>query len=321
MGYRWGVFALCSLLLAGGCGCSLSKLTTAKLTAALTSDNSTVFTGEEDIELARDALPFTMKLYETLLQRDSTDIRLLLATSKLFSLYAQAFVLFPVDTIPTDNAGTVKAQKLRAKRLFLRARGYALRAFALAHPGISPAGTIAIDSVLEHTVPADTAVLYWCASAWLGAIAADRSDLGLAMSVKRPVAMLRKVCSFDSGYQLGAAHELLGVCAAATPAAIGGGAEAARFHFEQALVRSGERKVSPFVSAAVSWQLKSGNRVEFVTLLRRALAVDLNAEPSLRLQNMISRQRAQWYLDNTGRFFASATDSAAVPAAVQDSVR
>ena len=285
--------------------CSVNRVATAKLAEALTSGtNTVVFTGEEDVELARDALPFTLKLYETMLQRDSTNAELLLVTAKLFTLYAQAFVLMPADTLPSDRQGEAKTLRKRAKRLLLRGREYAVRAFAAMHPDeplLSSKG--AIDTLLEKTTRADTALLYWVAASWLGAVAADRSDLGLAMSVRKPIALLDRVCELDSGFDSGAVHELLAVVANTTPGAVGGGERVAREHFVKAIALSGGKKLSPYVSFAATMCGGKGEREEFEQLLQKALAIDVNSERSLRLQNTIHRERARYLLDRIDTCF------------------
>ena len=279
--------------------CSINRIATEKLSEALVSgENTTVFTGEEDIELARDALPFTLKLYETMLQRDSTNAELFLVTAKLFTLYAQAFVLMPAETFPPEREAEAKNARKRAKRLMLRGREYALRAFTIAHPG-APLFTAkgAIDTVLAKTTQADTARLYWVAASWLGAAAADRGDLGLAMSVRKPIAMLGRVCELSDGYDRGAAHELLAVVAATAPKAIGGGKAVARENFDKAVMFSDGKKLSPYVSFAATMCGGKGKREEYEQLLRKALTIDIDSERSLRLQNTIYRERARYLLD------------------------
>ena len=296
------LFSLGTVLLLTSC--SMNRMATRQLSAALTGQSAEVFTGEEDIELARDALPFTLKLYETMLLRDSTNSELLLVTAKLFTLYAQAFVLFPADTISPERKAEANVMRKRAKRLLLRGRGYAVRAFSAAHPGaplLSGKGNL--DSLLEKTTAADTAFLYWVAASWLGAAAADKSDLGLMMTVRKPVAMLKRVCELDDGFDRGAAHELLAVVGASAPKAIGGGMTVARAHFKKALAFSEGKKCSPYVTFAATLCGKGNARTEYGQLLQRALAVDPDNERSLRLQNEIYRERARYLLGTIDRCF------------------
>ena len=56
----------CALTVVFG-SCSLNKVAVNLVAKTLSSGDSTVFTGEEDPQLVADALPFAMKLYESLL--------------------------------------------------------------------------------------------------------------------------------------------------------------------------------------------------------------------------------------------------------------
>jgi predicted anti-sigma-YlaC factor YlaD len=45
------------------------------------------------------------------------------------------------------------------------------------------------------------------------------------------------------------------------------------------------------------------NAAEFRGLLGQALAVDVDAEPSSRLQNIVNQRHARWLLDHIGDYF------------------
>jgi len=285
-------------------GCSVNRWATAKLADALIDNRSTVFTGEEDIELAAGSLPFVIKLHETLLEHDSTNSGLLLATGKLFTVYSQGFVLSGADTASGDlRTAELKAIRKRGKKLLLRGREYAVRAIAATHPDWPSPLKAPMDSLLRRATRADTALLYWCAASWLGAIAADRSDLALGLSVRRPVAMVGRLLELDSAFGQGAPHELLCAYYAAAPASLGGGEKRARHHFDRACELAAGTRASPMVIFATSYCVRAGKREEFTDLLRQALSIDPDAHRSVRLQNMIFRQRAQWYLDHSEVLF------------------
>ncbi len=54
------------------------------------------------------------------------------------------------------------------------------------------------------------------------------------------------------------------------------------------------RRASVHLALAESVVLREQNLTEFKTLIEAALAVDPDREPSLRLVNTITRQRAAW---------------------------
>lgn len=284
--------------------CSVSRLAVKKAGETLSNQQSTVFTGEDDPELVRDALPFTMKFYETILEKDSMNAELYLATGKLFCLYAQAFILFPSDTLPDSMADQKKVMRKRAKKLLLRGRDYCLRGLELRHPGF----TILLkgknaDSALALTSQADTSFLYWCSASWMSAIIADRSDLALGMTIKKAASLMMRVAELNDRYDYGAAHEILCAYRASIPKSLGGSDEKAREHFQKAVDYSSGEKISPYITCATSLSVKSKNRDEFTEMLQKALSVNIQKRPSLKLQNTIYQQRGRWLLANADRFF------------------
>ncbi len=284
--------------------CSVSRLAVKKAGETLSNQQSTVFTGEDDPELVRDALPFTMKLYETILEKDSTNAELYLATGKLFCLYSQAFILFPSDTLPDSMADQKKAMRKRAKKLLLRARDYCLRGLELRHPGFTELlKSKSADSALAMTSHADTSFLYWCSASWMAAITADRSDLALGMTIKKAASLIIRVAELNDQYDQGAAHEILCAYKASIPKSIGGSDEKAREHFNKAVTFSSGEKISPYITLAISISVKNKNRAEFIEMLQKALSVNIQKRPSLRLQNAIYQQRARWLLANVDRYF------------------
>lgn len=284
--------------------CSIQKLTMSKISENFSSNENTVFTGDDDPELIRDALPFTMKLYESLLAKDSTNPGLYLASGKLFCLYAQGFVLFPADTLADSLTAQKKAACKRAKKLFLRGRDYMLKALDLRHPHfLAQIKSGAMDSALLKINKSDSTYLYWCAVSWMGAIAADRSDLGLGMTLKKAVALANKLYSTNESYGSGAINELYCIYYASAPKSLGGDTAAARIQLTKAISASNESKVSPFVSGALSLSVKNKNKEEFEQFLNSALSINVNAHPQERLQNIIYQQRAKWLLEHEGRYF------------------
>lgn len=292
--------------------CSISNLAMKSVSSSLSNQQSTVFTGEDDPELVKDALPFTMKLYETILEKDSTNPDIFLSTGKLFCLYAQAFILFPADTLPDSMAIQKKAMKKRAKKLLLRSRDYVLKGLELRHPGFtSLLKSNSTDSALAMTDHSDTSYLYWCSAAWMGAIIADRSDLVLAMTIKKAASIMVKVTELNDGYDFGAAHEILCAFKASVPKSIGGSEEKAREHFQKALSYSSGQKLSPYVTYATSLSLKNKNRIEFTEILQKALSVNIQSNPSHRLQNIIYQNRAKWFMSNLDKIFPVISDTKA----------
>ena len=285
-------------------GCSMKKWALTKVAGALTAEGGTVFTGDDDPQLIADALPFALKTYESLLQSLPDNQDLLIGTGKAFCMYTYAFIQSPADTLPDTRISEKNAAYKRAKRMYLRSRGYLLRACELRHPGFNAlmnAGQI--DSALAMTGLADTTLLYWTAASWMGAFTADKFDLTLMVDMNKPVAIMKRLLALHESYGEGSAHEFFISYYGSMPESMGGSEEKSRAHLARALELSKGTKAGPYVSLAASLCVRKQYADEFRALCEKALAVNLDASPGNRLANIISQTRARWLLDHRENFF------------------
>ncbi len=285
--------------------CSINRLAVRTVAGFLSaSGESTVFSGDSDPQLVGDALPFTLKTYESLLAEDPGNAALALATGRAFVSYAYAFVQIPADELPVEKVDQQQAAHQRAKELFLRARRYVLQGLDARRPGFSAAleGPGAV-SALRLVKRDDIDYLYWTAAAWLGAFSADPYDFAQIVTVPRAVALLQQVLSWDEGYGKGAAEEILISFYGSAPAELGGSEDKARQSYNRAVAYSKGLRAGPYIALATAVSVKNQDAAEFRDLLGRALAIDLDAAPADRLQNTIDQRRARWLLDNIDRFF------------------
>ena len=58
-----------------------------------------------------------------------------------------------------------------------------------------------------------------------------------------------------------------------------------------------------FVTMASSVSAPARNRTEFESLLKRALGIDVNKRPELRLANLVAQKRARFLLSRAGSMF------------------
>jgi predicted anti-sigma-YlaC factor YlaD len=268
------------------------------------SGQGTVFTGEEDPELVGDALPFAMKTYESLLDADPGNAPLALATGRAFVSYAFAFVQAPSDQLPPDQVDQQRAMRQRAKKLFLRARDYVLRGLEMRRPGFTAAlAGEDMQAALRLTRREDADYLYWAAAAWMGAFGADPFDFVQIVAVPRAMAMLRQVDAWDNGYGAGAVQEIFISFYGGAPADLGGGEQKARDSFARAVALSRGMRAGPYLALATSVSVKNQNAAEFRELLRKALAIDVNADLPDRLVNIINQRKARWLLDHLDDYF------------------
>jgi predicted anti-sigma-YlaC factor YlaD len=299
---RWLLGATALLVLSA---CSLKKLAVNTVAKTLSSaGGGTVFTGEDDPELVAEALPFAMKLYESLLAEVPENTELLLSTGSVFAMYANAFVHGPAGMLP-DTEFERKAEMLaRAKRLYLRGRDYCLRALELRHRGFrrlldaNKAG-----QMLEAMTVSDVPYLYWASASWMGAFSTNPFDMELLLTLARPLALMDRAYRLEEGYNHGAIHEFYISVWGSLPASLGGSPDKARYHFQKALEYTRGLKAGPYVALATSVSVPAQNAGEFRELLQKALAVDVNASPENRLENLLAQRNARWLVEHIGDFF------------------
>ena len=77
----------------------------------------------------------------------------------------------------------------------------------------------------------------------------------------------------------------------------------AREYFNKAVKVSNDVDLGPYAALAESVAITTQNKNEFTNLLYKALNIDINADPDLRLTNHINRNRAIWLLDNIDEYF------------------
>jgi hypothetical protein len=295
---------LASLLLLAHSGC-VSTLVIKKLGKSLAADRSMVYTGEEDPQLVADALPFALKVYESLLEKQPRNPDLLLAAGRGFTLYAFAFVQVPAQMLPSNQAGEQKVGLERSRAMYERAQGYLLTALDATHPGLKASLLEGkAKEALAAATAADTALLYWTATAWLGSITAATPTMGALMGLPKAVALIDRLNELNPTYDLGSAHELLISYFAAAPASKGG-EKRSREEFARALELSKGCRSRPYVNLATGVSLKNGDKAEFVDLLNKALAVDTRERTRDRLANLVYQGYARWLLANADSLMAA----------------
>jgi predicted anti-sigma-YlaC factor YlaD len=294
------LFLIC-LLIPAMCmtGCSIKKLAINSIASALSGEGSLVFSGEDDPELVGDALPFALKLYESLLEQSPDNVPLAVATGKTFVMYAFAFVQSPAEKLGNAELATKKKEMLRAKKLFLRGRDYVFSGLDKRYPGFSDqVKKGSVDSALARVDITDTTALYWAGLSWMGAITADQFDFGMLLGLKRAVKLIDKVASYNDAFGLGSIHEFYISYYGSMPASMGGNEQKARQHYARAVELSQGKTASPHVALAAAVAVKNQNADEFRLLLGKALEVDVSKRDANRLTNIISRRKAQWMLDH-----------------------
>src|SRR5258707_1358446 len=103
------------LLCAFSCGCSFKRIAVNKLGNAL-AGSGTTFASDDDPELVKAAVPFSLKLMESLLAESPNHGGLLLASSSGFTQYAYAFVQQDADELEEKDLAAATEMRERARK-------------------------------------------------------------------------------------------------------------------------------------------------------------------------------------------------------------
>lgn len=299
---RWLARALLALTLVASSGCSVSRFAVDRAGDAL-SEGTSAFATDDDPELIAAAAPFSLKLMESLLAKSPDHVGLLTATAAGFTQYAYGFVQTDAEQIEATDYARAQQERIRARKLYLRARDYGLRGLEVAHPGFKDRlQSDPVQAVRECAKP-DVALLYWSAASWAAAIAQGKDDPALVGDLPKPQAMIDRALELDEGYGDGAIHAFLITYSMARPDLGEAPAEVAKRHYARALELSRGGLAGPHVSYAESVCVALEDRACFDQAIQAALAVDADAVPEHRLENVLMKRRAAWLASQAERWF------------------
>ena len=293
------LLALCAALTLPAC--SVKKMAVNSLGNALASGTSG-FASDEDPELVAAAVPFGLKTIESLLAESPRHRGLLLAAASGFTQYSFGFVQQEADYVEARDLARATELRERARKLYLRSQRYGLRGLEADFPGFEQRLRADRAAALRPCRKKHAPLLYWTGLSWFAAISLAKTDSELSADQALAEALLRRADELDPGWDKGSIQEFY-VAWEGRGEAVGGSYERARERFQRALSYSRGRRASPYVGLAESVAVAQQKRGEFEELLKQALAVDVDAEPDLRLSNLIYQKRARWLLSRADELF------------------
>jgi predicted anti-sigma-YlaC factor YlaD len=298
------VHALWVVLLASMlAGCSVRQYALNQAADALAKSGKS-FASDDDPVLIRDAAPFSLKLMDSVLEDNPRHVGLLTAAAKGYTQYAYAFVQEEGEEMEDSDVARAAQHLDRAKHLYARAQGYALRGLDAARPGIAaglkgdPKGTV------KRAQLQDVPLLYWSAAATGGLIGLSKDNPAAVAQVPMMEALIDRALELDEAWDAGSIHTFLISYELVRAQRSGDPVARARAHFERAVQLSAGHQAAPYLALAESVSISRQDRAEFEGLLKQALAVDPNAVPERRLANLVMQRRARWLLSRTDQLFA-----------------
>ena len=289
-----------------GSGCSIKRLAVKKVGDAL-AGSGTTFASDDDPELVKAAVPFSLKLMEGLLNENPRHEGLLLATASGFTEYAYAFVQQDADELEDKDLAAAEEMRGRARRLYLRARNYGLRGLAVRHQGFEKALRAEPKQAGHLATLKDVPLLYWTALSWAGAVSLSKDNPDLIGDMPVIEAMMDRALALDEAFDNGAIHTYLITYEMSRPGGTGDPAARSREHFERALALTKGLEAGPMVSFAEAVCVQKQDLKQFEALLQQALTINLDVKPECRLVNLVMQRRAKWLLSRTDQLFLRAS--------------
>ncbi len=284
-------------------GCSVKNFAIKEIASSLAEGSGSAFAQEADIEFAGEAIPFSLKLVESLLAAQPDNPDLLLAAASGFTQYAKGWVEGPANFIEAEDFFAAQRQYERAANFYLRAYDFGLNGLEANHPGFSAAFASDPIGATAQLTAADIDLVYWTATALGSAISLSRTNPELLAQLPAVNALADRALVLNPEWGLGAIHELLVTLKSSgtgDPVAM---EQAVRRHYHEAVRASGGAAASAHVSLAEAISIQNQNRAEFEGLLQSAIAVDADAFPDNRLSILVAQRRAQWLLERVDDLF------------------
>jgi predicted anti-sigma-YlaC factor YlaD len=265
----------------------------------------TTFTSDDDPELIRAAVPFSLKLVESLLAENPRHEGLLLAAARGFTEYAYAFVQEDADELEDTDKVAATAMRARAAKLYLRGRNYGLRGLEVKHPGFGERLKANPKEAVKELKKSEAPPMYWTAISWGAALSASH-DFTMLPEIPRFEALIDRVLELDEGYDEGTVHTFMITYEMARLSSKGDRAARAKEHFDRAVELGGGHQAGPLVAYAENVLVAQKNKTEFQNMLRQALRMDINKSPENRQLNLAVQRRARWLLSRTDKLFPPA---------------
>jgi predicted anti-sigma-YlaC factor YlaD len=295
---RWPVLLLSFLLLSS---CLIKRYAVNKVGDALAGTGDT-FASDDDPELIRAAIPFSMKLIESLLAETPRHQGLLLAAAHGFAQFAYAFVQEDADEIESTDRVQATQMRVRAVKLYIRARNYGLRGLEVKHPDFIARLKADPKKAAKELRKRDVPMTYWTALSWAAALAVSR-DFMMLPEIPRFEALMDRIIEIDETYDEGAIHGFMIIYEMSRPNPKPDRFAIAKAHFERNMELCHGHQAGPLVAYAENVMVPQKNRTEFESLLKQALKIDVNTWPEHRQLNLVMQRRARWLLSRTDKLF------------------
>ncbi|MDR0540496.1 MAG: TRAP transporter TatT component family protein [Spirochaetaceae bacterium] len=262
---------------------------------------------QNSAEMAQKLSPGTVKFFlpsiisgaERKLAKTPGDWKLSLEAGSYCIMNANAFIQGPASMLPPGDYQKRDKEYRRAKKEYLRGVTHLRSAWGAKYPGINEAfGTAGFKRFLDSLSKDDVEMLYWLVAGTMAAFSLDPFDVTLSIKLPELSALILRAYELQPDWNNGTLDDFFILFYGALPADMGGDKNKAKIHYERALKKAAGRSAGPYVSWAEAICVPAQNYSEFKQNLDAALAIDPDAYPPLRLNNIITQRKARYLLDS-----------------------
>ncbi|HTA76178.1 MAG TPA: TRAP transporter TatT component family protein [bacterium] len=283
-------------------GCFIKSMAVNSVADGLAGQGDT-FSSDNDPQLIKEAVPFSLKFMESILAATPRHTELLGALCKNFTEYTYAYVQCEADYIADSNYTQARELRVRAKKLYQRAYEYGLRGLETRHDHFAQMIMTDPKAAVSKLNKDDADLMYWTGVAWMAAISIGKDDPELVSDVPQAEALIYKAEELVPDYDNGSLQEFLITYESGKPTLMGGDMKRVKKHYDKALELTKGMSAATYVNYAEGYDLKQQNREEFEENLNKALDIDVDQVKSLRLVNLIEQKRARWLLSRADTLF------------------
>jgi hypothetical protein len=244
-----------------------------------------------DVQMVKDAMPAGLLQLDGLIEASPNNTKILVKAAEGYNGYSFVFV--------------EGKDPERAKKLYLRAFGYAQRAlkqekkFADAFDGPIEEFKASLDVFDKEDVPA----LFWTSSAWLSWVGLNVDDPEIFLALPKIKAMLNRGLELDEAYKHGIAHAVLGVLYSTRPKAFGGKPELAQAEFDRAFELSNRKMLVFLYMYAKHYTYQIQDRDLCIKTLNEVIAAPDDLFPENGFINAAAKIKAKKLLKNVDNIF------------------
>ncbi|ERP31271.1 TRAP transporter TatT component family protein [Chitinivibrio alkaliphilus] len=293
-------FTLCTLLLILF---SCTRRINTSLVDQVTTQEQNVFQSDDDPAFIESALPFALKMYESLIPLSPENKNLYLTLAQGYTSYSYLYLDLPADTLVYTDSAKAAALRTRAKKHYLRGRTYAITGLSMENPQFMRGLSSNADSLLALVDSSDIDLLYWAAISWMGAFRQNPRNMRLALSMPNARRLLSAIRDHSPNYGNGALKDFLITYYATLPTSMGGSLDSAKYYFQKATETAKTPRPATYINYALAIAYAEEDRDTFGKMLEKAIAIDPQKDRDNLLLRTAQQSHGKWLLRNKKLLF------------------